>query len=77
LLQSDEPLPAEEFARMWIENDKTVLCVRGENKDPLPEYILFADADHGLFHSTQISWRHGKSEREYLMILAQQHGFAA
>lgn len=70
LLQPRDPYPPEEFARIWIENDQTVLCVRGENKDPLPNYISFAEAGHGLFQSTQIAWRHGKTEREYLMALA-------
>ena len=74
LLQSVEPLPIEEFARIWIENDKTVLCVRGENKDPLPDYVIFEDAEHGFFPSTQIAWRHGKMEKEFLMSVATKHG---
>jgi hypothetical protein len=77
LLRPDKPFPAEDFARIWIENDKTVLCVRGENKDPLPDYISFADAEHGLFPSSDIAWRHGKMEREYLLNLAREKGFAA
>ncbi len=75
LLQPEEPFSAKEFARIWIENDKTVLCVRGENKDSLPDYISFADTEHRLFQSTQIAWRHGKMEREYLMSLAREQGF--
>lgn len=77
LLQPDEPFSAEKFICIWIENDKTVLCVRGENKDPLPPYISFSDAEHGLFRSSQIAWRHGKMEREYLMRLAKDHGFVS
>ena len=77
LLQTEDPFPAEEFARIWIENDKTVLCVRGENKDPLPDYISFADAEHSMFQSTQIAWSHGKTEREYLMRLASGQGFVS
>ncbi len=74
LLQSERPLPTEEFARIWIENDKTVLCVRGENKNQLPDYVIFEDAEHGFFPSTQIAWRHGKMEKEYLMSVATKHG---
>jgi hypothetical protein len=77
LLQPEEPYSADEFARIWIENDKTVLCVRGENKNTLPEYISFADAEHGLFQSNQVAWRHGKMEREYLMSLARKQGVIA
>ncbi len=77
LLEPHEPVSAAEFARIWIQNDRTVLCVRGENKDPLPDYISFADAEHALFQSTQISWRHGKMEREYLMRLAKELGVSA
>ena len=77
LLQTEVPFPAEKFARIWIENDKTVLCVRGENKDPLPDYISFADAEHGLFQSHRVAWRHGKTEREYLMSLTSGQGFVA
>ena len=75
LIRPEEPFSVEEFARIWIENDKTVLCVRGENKDPLPDYISFADAELGLFRSSQIAWRHGKSERDYLVSLAREQGF--
>jgi hypothetical protein len=74
LLRPDEPVSVEEFARIWIENDRTVLCVRGENKDPIPDYISFPDVELGLFQSSQVAWRHGKMEREYLMDLARIHG---
>ena len=74
LLESEEPLPRENFARIWIENDKTVLCVNGENTDPLSDYILFEDTEHGLFPSKQIGWRHGKMEKEYLMRVATKKG---
>ncbi len=77
LLQPEEPFSAEEFARIWIENDQTVLCVRGENRDPLPDYISIADAEHALFQSHQVAWRHGKMEREYLMSLARRQGLVA
>jgi hypothetical protein len=71
------PFSAEEFARIWIENDKTILCVRGENKDPLPDYISLPEAEHGPFLSSQVAWRHGKREGEYLMSLARDHGLLA
>jgi hypothetical protein len=77
LLQPEEPFSAEELARIWLENDKTVLCVRGENRDKLPSYISFADTEHELFRSAQVAWRHGKMEREYLMELAKAQGFLA
>ena len=77
LLRPEEPVSREDFARIWIENDKTVLCVRGENKDPLPDYEVFEDAEHGLFPSTQIAWRHGKMEKEYLMKVATKLGLVA
>lgn len=77
LLNTEEPFSVEEFARIWIENDKTVLCVRGENKDPLPDYISFDDSEVRLFQSTQIAWRHGKMERECLVGLARQQGFVS
>lgn len=74
LLLPNEPVSLEEFARIWIENDRTVLCVRGENKDPLPAYIEFPEPEQGLFRSSQVAWRHSKAEREYLMSLADEQG---
>ena len=77
LLQTDDPFPMDEFVRTWIENDKTVLCGKGENKDPLPAYYSFADSEHTMFQSAQVAWRHGSKEREYLMNLDGGQGFVA
>lgn len=74
LMQPEEPLSPENFARVWIENDQTVLCAKGENKDSLPDFISFADVEHALFQSSKVAWRHGKAERDFLMTLAREHG---
>ena len=77
LLEGERPLSVEEFARVWIDNDKTVLCVRGENRESLPDFIIFPNTDHDMFQSHQVAWRHGREEREFLKLLAIREGIVS
>ena len=73
LMEMAAPLAEAEFFRFWLERDRTVLVAKGENTDPLPDYIPFT-APAGLFSSAQlVGWRHGRAEREFLRELALQH----
>jgi hypothetical protein len=73
LLQPEVPLSRSAFAEVWMKNDQTVLCVRGENRTILPPYISFADPEHALFQSTRVAWRHRKEERNFLSTLAKEN----
>lgn len=51
LLLPDKPLSEREFFEIWLANDRTILCARGENKVAIPKYIPIEN-DDGL----SISW---------------------
>lgn len=75
LIYSPEPLEKGEFTRLWIENDRTVLCAKGENKAIMPDFLEFDDRANELFPSKHIAWRHGKEEQEFLKRFAIENGF--
>jgi hypothetical protein len=70
LISPETPLTAVDFLKTWIENDKTVLCARGENRAVLPSYIKFPTTDVSLFLNGGVAWRHGRAERDFLSRLA-------
>ena len=72
ILKNSSPLNQDEFSRVWIENDKTVLCSKGENKKIVPNYIKIDNSDYNLFQSTFVSWRHSNVEEKYLEYLYKQ-----
>lgn len=75
LLVTDVPVPERQFIATWIDNDRTVICSRGENKTQLPEYIPIGNDDGTLFSCAGIlaGWRHSKKEIEFLKTLFQTH----
>jgi hypothetical protein len=62
----DIPLSASEFISLWIDNDRTVLCIRGENNNNLLDWLEFPPMQSPLFSSTTAGWRHGKDEIDFL-----------
>jgi hypothetical protein len=74
ILETEEPLPEDVFLDIWLKNDRTVICSRGENKAALPEYISFENDDGALFSCAGklAGWGHKKREREFLRDLFQK-----
>ena len=71
VLAPREPLSENEFLDIWLSNDRTVLCVKGENKATVPEFIAFDNTTGELFscHRVLAGWRHLRRERDYLRNL--------
>jgi hypothetical protein len=76
LLATDEPLSEQKFIDTWLQNDRTILCARGENKASIPEYIQIDNEDGSLFscEGRLAGWRHGMSERAFLRELFKISG---
>lgn len=69
-MSGDNPLSEEEFFWTWNENDKTILCARGENKNNyIPDFIPIENPNAQLFSSRKVSWTHRKPEIELLRKL--------
>jgi hypothetical protein len=75
LLAPEDPFSEAKFMEIWIDNDQTVICSRGENKAQLPEYIPIDNDDGALFscYGKLAGWHHGKREIEFLKLLFDQH----
>ena len=71
LLAPSEPLSEVEFLNIWLQNDRTVLCVSGENKTTVPKFIAFENSDGELFscHRVLAGWRHRRREQDHLRNL--------
>jgi hypothetical protein len=69
------PVPEHQFIRTWLNNDQTVICARGENKQTLPKYIPIENDDGTLFSCAGklAGWHHGKKEIEFLKNLFKMH----
>jgi len=74
LLAPEDPVPESDFIDIWIKNDRTVICSRGENVAALPEYIPFENDDGALFSCAGklAGWHHKKQEIEFLKNLFQK-----
>lgn len=66
LFQADNILTVDEFFRTYLENDKTILCARGENRRNIPNVIHIENPNADLFPSARIGWRHGEAEINFL-----------
>ena len=71
LLAPSEPLSEVEFLNIWLQNDRTVLCVSGENKTTVPKFIALENPDGELFscHRVLAGWRHRRREQDHLRNL--------
>jgi hypothetical protein len=71
LLAPDTPLSEREFLDIWLTNDRTILCARGENRLAIPKYIPIENDDGTLFscHGKLAGWHHRKRERGFLKQL--------
>jgi hypothetical protein len=69
LLASKKPLPETTFIKTLLRHDRTVLCIKGENRHPVPKYIPFANQDASLFSSQKIAFRHATKEEALLRRL--------
>jgi hypothetical protein len=74
VMNKTKHLSLQEFFDVWLMNDKTVLCAKGENKTLLPEYIRF-DNTENLFNCKDmiVGHRHKEQEIEFLKKLYQVH----
>ncbi len=71
VFERDTPLTVDELMDYWRNEDRTVICARGENVDPLPvEAIPIDNADGSLFTTQKVGFRLGKPERAFLENLA-------
>lgn len=75
LLSKDAPFDPMDFMRIWITNDVTVICAKGENKAELPPYIPISNDEGLLFGCDRklAGWYYRKKERNLLMSLHQDY----
>ena len=68
LLDRNQPFEPEEFMKFWIERDKTVFCLKSENKEKVPDYFPITNEEGELFSCDGVlaGWRHNRPEREFL-----------
>jgi hypothetical protein len=71
LLAANDPVVERQFIAIWLDNDQTVICSRGENKPQLPDFIPIENDDGALFscYGKLAGWHHGKREMEFLKDL--------
>jgi len=66
VIDASAPLNVDAFVKFWLNNDKTVLCAKGENKFEAPVYIEFDNTDYNFFQSGNVGWKHSKKEIDFL-----------
>lgn len=70
LFEIPEPLPLDQFFEKFWRNDETVICVKGENRKIVPEFIEFNFFELGLFLcNPAVNCRHKNEEAECLRKL--------
>lgn len=70
VMERDVPLSESEFIRYWLENDRTVLCARGENRETVPPHIAIHNPFGELFRSKKVAGFHVRAaERQVLQHL--------
>lgn len=73
LIKSNKIFSPDDFINKWLENDKTVICGKGENKDNFFAKYISIDNPFGiLFQSAKVGWKCSKSDREYLRSLYEE-----
>jgi hypothetical protein len=73
LLKRDEPMSEREFIEYWLTLDRTVICVKGENKPTIVHFIPIENPHGSLFSSNSVAWKHGKAEFDLLETLYAKH----
>lgn len=72
LFEREEPIGLEEFFKVFLNADRTVIMLNKQNDhtNPFPDYIKIDNPDAMLFpNGSLMSWKHRKKEREYLRQL--------
>ena len=72
LYERKEPMGLEEFFKVFLNADRTVIMLNKQNDHtkPFPDYIKIDNPDAMLFpNGSLMSWKHRKMEREYLRQL--------
>lgn len=72
LFERKEPMGLEEFFKVFLNADRTVIMLNKQNDHtkPFPDYIKIDNPDAMLFpNGSLMSWKHRKKEREYLRQL--------
>jgi hypothetical protein len=72
LFERKEPMGLEEFFKVFLNADRTVIMLNKQNDHtkPFPDYIKIDNPDGMLFpNGSLMSWKHRKKEREYLRQL--------
>ncbi len=75
LLEQNEPMRPEQFMEFWFENDKTILCAQGENKNNIPPFCRIENHNGALFSckGKLAGWHHRKTERDFLSSLHEKY----
>jgi hypothetical protein len=68
ILNRNQPFEPDEFMEFWINRDKTVFCLKSENKKIIPDYLPISNEDGNLFSCDGVlaGWRQKKPEQEFL-----------
>ena len=70
LFEREEPVELDDFFKVFLHNDRTVIMLNKQNTKPFPDYIDIDNSDATLFpNGSLMSWKHRKKEREYLRLL--------
>lgn len=72
LFEREAPLGLEEFFKVFLLNDRTVIMLNKQNDHtkPFPDYIKIDNPNAELFpNGSLMSWKHRKKERGYLRQL--------
>jgi predicted transport protein len=71
LLNQEHHVQLNDFFKIWLANDKTVLCAKGENKRVIAQFIAF-DNKENLFNCENMLVGH-KHEAEEIAFLKNLH----
>lgn len=73
IMAVEMPMTEAELFDYWLAHDRTVICVRGENVDPVPEYLPIDNPKGELFTSKKIAGFNVRTaEKELLRKLASE-----
>ncbi|QSB01327.1 hypothetical protein JWZ98_22300 [Methylomonas sp. EFPC1] len=72
MFEREKPLKLDEFFKIFLENDCTVIMLNEQNNHtkPFPVYIKIDNPDAKLFpNGSLMSWKHRSKERDFLRRL--------
>lgn len=75
-LKRDRPIPIEDFFKIFLRNDRTVIMLNEQNDHTkrFPKFIKIDNPDAELFpNGSLMGWKHRKKEKHFLQQLYSKH----